>query len=145
MFSWNVASCGAPGNPAMPSPTTVLYRRDLLGRIVAVGDSADPAAFAAWSYNADGSVASEMLKAGGGTAVTRRFAYDGLGRPVELVEPAATLDVSYRRGGAFDAGAPYANDAISAEKVSYAAGAFPAGAKPADSTTRYVYDALTGS
>jgi RHS repeat-associated protein len=130
------------------APTTVLYRRDLLGRIVAAGDGSDPKAFGAWSYNADGSLASETLKAGGG-AVTRSFTYDGLGRPVRLAEPAAALDVSYRKGGAFDGTTPYADGSIAAERITYSAAGFPAGtALPPGSTTTYAYDAwgrLTGA
>src|SRR5215217_2374832 len=123
------------------SPTTVLYRRDLLGRIVAAGDGPDPKAFGAWTYNPDGSLASETLGAGAG-AVTRSFTYDGLGRPVRLAEPAATLDVSYRKGGAFDGATPYADGNIAAEKITYSAAAFPAGSTlPPGSTTVYAYDA----
>jgi RHS repeat-associated protein len=130
------------------SPATILYRRDLLGRIVAAGDGSDPKAFGAWTYNADGSVASETLGAGAG-AVTRSFAYDGLGRPVRIAEPAATLDVSYRKGGAFDGATPYADGSITAERITYSAAGFPAGSTvPPGSTTTYAYDAwgrLTGA
>src|SRR5215218_3919999 len=122
------------------SPATVLYPRDLLGRIVAAGNGSDPKAFGAWSYNADGSLASETLKAGGG-AVTRSFTYDGLGRPVRLAEPAATLEVSYRKGGAFDGTTPYADGNVAAERITYSAAGFPTGtALPPGSTTTYAYD-----
>ena len=103
----------------------------------AAGDASDPKAFGAWSYNPDGSVASETRGAG---AVTRSFNYDGLGRPVRVNEPAATLDVSYRKGGAFDAGTPCADGKIAAERITYNPAAFPAGTAPPGSTTSYAYD-----
>ena len=43
----------------MPAPTSVLYRRDLLGRLVAAGTAADPKAFGAWSYRGDGALATK--------------------------------------------------------------------------------------
>jgi YD repeat-containing protein len=127
----------------MPAPAAVLYRRDLLGRIAAAGTPADLKAFGAWSYRGDGALAQETLKAGQGTnatAVERTFGYDGLGRPVSIVEPAMRLDVSYRKDGG--TAAHYADGGIAAETVTYHAAGFPAGAVPPDSTTAYGYDAF---
>jgi RHS repeat-associated protein len=127
-----------------PAPTTVLYRRDLLGRIIAAGTPADPKAFGAWSYRGDGALHTETLKAGEGAGVTpieRSFGYDPLGRPVSIDEPAMRLEVSYRQDG--DTAHPYANGGITAETVTYHAAGFPAGAVvPSSSATAYTYDAF---
>jgi RHS repeat-associated protein len=123
----------------MPFPTTVLYRRDLLGRVVAAGDATSPALYGAWSYRADGALATETLGTGA-AAVTRSFAYDGLGRPASIAEPAQDLSWSYRRGGA--SSQPFADGRIAAETVTYKPAAFPAGAAvPPGSTIVYAYDA----
>ena len=119
-----------------PSLTTISYRRDLLGRIVAAGrDAQDPAGLGAWRYNADGTVASETLAGG----VERRFFYDGLRRPVRLSEPAFDCALSYRQDG--DPAKPYSNGAISAEHVAYKPEAFAAGeVPPSPLVTSYTYD-----
>ena len=128
----------------MPAPTTVTYRRDLLGRVIATGDAANPALHGAWTYRADGSLATETLGTTGGT---RTFTYDALGRPTGITEAAQALSWSYRKDGA--ATGPYADGNISAETVSYNASGFAAGATPpAGSTVKYAYDAygrLTGA
>jgi RHS repeat-associated protein len=123
----------------MPFPTTVLYRRDLLGRVIAAGDGASPARYGVWSYRADGALATETLGTGA-AAVTRSFGYDGLGRPASIAEPALDLSWSYRRGGG--ASQPFADGRIAAETVTYKPAAFPAGAAvPPGSTIVYAYDA----
>jgi RHS repeat-associated protein len=122
---------------SMPSPVSVHYRRDLLGRIVAAGqDASNPKSYGAWRYNPDGTIAEETLAGG----IVRSFVYDGLGRPVRRTEPAMTCDLTYRQAG--DIGSkPYASGAISGERVSYRAEAFPAGPAPQPLTTSYTYDA----
>ena len=129
----------------MPAaPASMTYRRDLLGRVIACGDAASPALHGAWTYRADGSLATEVLGTTGGT---RTFTHDALGRPTGITEPAQTLSWSYRKDGA--ATGPYADGNISAETVSYNAASFAAGsAVPAGSTVKYAYDAfgrLTGA
>jgi RHS repeat-associated protein len=122
------------------APTTVQYRRDLLGRLVAAGTATDPNAFGSWSWRGDGALAQETLKAGGTAEVMRSFAHDGLARPVSIDEPAMTQTISFRRDG--DAAKPYAGGGIAAEAVTYKAAGFPAGAAPPSSTTSYTYDAF---
>ena len=125
----------------MPAPTTIVYRRDLLGRIVSAGDPADAQAFGAWTYTPEGSIASETLKASAGAVVARSFTYDALGRLSRIAEPAATLDLSYRAGGGFGA-EPFADGRIAAERIAYRRAGFAAGlSPPADSTGTYAYDA----
>ena len=116
------------------SYVTVTLARDLLRRVTAIGTAESPDRFAAYAYNADGSVAQELLA--GGTAV-RRMAYDGLGRLIGIDDPAFALGLGYRQRGA--ATGPYGDGRISLETMTYKAGAF-AGSPPAASRRRYGYD-----
>ena len=102
----------------MPSLTLTLAR-DLRGRVTSIGTAENADRFAAYAYNADGSLAQEALA--GGTAV-RRMAYDALGRLTGLDDPAFALGLSYRQNGA--ASGPYGDGRISLETMTYKAAAF---------------------
>ena len=82
----------------MPS-LTVTLARDLRGRVTAIGTAEAPDRFAAYAYNADGSVGEESLA--GGTAV-RRMAYDGLGRLTGIDDPAPHARPRLPAGGRCD-------------------------------------------
>ncbi len=122
----------------MPPPSTVCYRRDLLGRIVAAGDEDNPSLYGSWTYRSDGQLAAETLGSG---RILRTFVHDSLGRPTGITEPAQDLGWSFRHEGMDTA--PFANGGISSETVSYKPAAFPAGASlPQAATVTYTYDAF---
>ena len=63
------------------SSVTVTYRRNMRGQVTAVGTAEAPERFATYSFEADGSIATETL---GGGQLARSCRYDGLQRLVGL-------------------------------------------------------------
>src|SRR5215831_6234801 len=113
---------------------SVIFSRDLRGRVVSVGTSVDPARFASYSYNADGSIAAETLGAG---ATARRFRRDPLRRLTGIDDPAFSTTLGYRVGGAVSG--PYGDGRVTLEATSWNAAAFPA-TPPANTSRTYGFD-----
>jgi hypothetical protein len=111
----------------------ISLKRDLRGRVVAIGTSAAPDRFAAYGYRPDGSPAAERLAGGG----LRRFAFDSLRRPVSIDDPAFVSTLGYRKDGA--SAGPFGDGRIGREATEWKAAAFP-GTPPSDSLARFSYD-----
>jgi RHS repeat-associated protein len=112
----------------------VALKRDLRGRVVAVGTAEAPARFARYGYRPDGSILTETL---GNEALTRSFSRDPLRRLTGIDDPAFGLALGYRVGGA--ASGPDADGRVTAEKTAWTAAAF-AGPVPAPASRRHGFD-----
>ena len=116
----------------------VTYRRDMLGRVIGVGDGKDPFAFARYSYDAHGKVTNEDLVPGRPGRINRRHRYDPLGHLVGTEDPFSDHSYSYRAGGG--ATGPYLDGSVTAETLHFKQGAFPAGKAPRSYRYDYMHD-----
>jgi len=115
---------------------TVTVRRDLRGRVVALGTEEAPARFARYAYTADGRLAAETLGKG---ALARRLARDPLGRLVGLDDPAFSQALGYRVGG--QARGPYGDGRVTFEATAWKAAAFST-PPPASVDRNYAFDSF---
>lgn len=88
----------------------IVYSYDDRGQMIGVGTStADPFYYAAYDYNADGSMARETLNQGGGTPFTRTFSFNSPGWPKQL-------DASFQGGaGEFSVALDYTSGGYSSD------------------------------
>jgi RHS repeat-associated protein len=76
-------------------PVVVTYRRNLQGKVVAVGDANDPARWATYSYTATALPAEETLNVSGQAPLRRRFSYNSLDLLTETESAAFSEALSY--------------------------------------------------
>jgi RHS repeat-associated protein len=118
----------------------VTYRYDPVGRLAAVGSGEGaPAAYAAYTYNANGSVATEELAPGTAAATTRRYSYISPGWQSGVTDPRFSQTTYYT---ADQGGRPGYYSGLVAEDAFAFAGTLPPGAV-AQYAYRYRYDPLT--
>lgn len=101
-----MAASQSMGTPD-PSATVVTYRYNSLGRLTSIGNAGDPDYFAAYTYNPDGSMATEKLK---DNTITRSYLYESVGWLKQINDPYITEDIYYTSGGY--GGAAYYNGNI---------------------------------
>ncbi|KAB2881558.1 RHS repeat-associated core domain-containing protein [bacterium] len=128
---------GGGGMSAMSSPdpnaTVVTYTYNTLGQLISIGNATDLDYFVAYSYNPDGSMATEKMK---DTTIKRYFSYESQGWLKSITDSYFADTLCYTSDGY--GGAGYYNGNISKMIIDYKfSGA------PADYSYRFKYDKLS--
>jgi RHS repeat-associated protein len=99
----------------------VSYTYDALGRMRTAGDAAQADAYAVYTYNADGSIATQRLRPGQAAATERRLSYNSPGWITGIDSPVFRQQTYYTR--APDGSAGYYNGQVVADVDAVADGA----------------------
>ncbi|UII32247.1 HNH endonuclease [Fulvivirga ulvae] len=79
----------------VPGLGTLTYGYDRLGRLIAIGETGAPEAYASYTYGLNGGLSREKLN---NNSFVRNFKYDGTGKLVQIDDPYFREDISYSNG-----------------------------------------------
>jgi len=117
--------------PSSNTAPNVLYTYNALGQVTNVGNSTDPAYYATYTYNPDGSINTEQFNATGLNA--RTYGYDIPGKLLSISNNKFNETLTYETGGV--GGVGYYHGNIASTAISYWSGA-----QASSYSTLYQYD-----
>jgi RHS repeat-associated protein len=130
------------GSTAAPPALVVTYGYDMLGQLTAVGRADDPACYASYLYNADGSIMRETLNGATGSSpnvVARDYTYNSLSWLTQITNSAFfTEKLTYT-----DSHGHYLDGSIATQEFTFRSAANFGSTRPTDYKYTFNYDSFS--